>query len=213
MKRFFIPFTFLALAACGSSTINGAGGNTGTGGDTGTGGETGSTTATVTQIGTTSSSATCMECLTRPVTWGPTGGNKAFSTSSALSTCRTYEHDQTPLNGTSSPKSCTAELPACTTGGNLVATLEAALDNPEVLAAFSQDNPIFGTDPRPCDGSVLSITFVGKTILVGGECGVGQSCSTATCVPIPAGVSALAAQLRAIDTQMLATPACQAVFP
>lgn len=83
-----------------------------------------------------------------------------------------------------------------------------ALQNPDVQAALAQGHVLFGTDPRPVDGTVLEIVARADTSLeVGGPCSGGASCSA-----IPAGVSALAELLRAIDDEQLQLEPCRSVF-
>jgi hypothetical protein len=85
-----------------------------------------------------------------------------------------------------------------------------------VQAAFAGSTQIYGSDPRGCDGSVLEITYQGKTIDVGGDCSNGNSCggaSASTCVPVPAGLKSLATVLQQLDAQELKRNDCASVFP
>jgi hypothetical protein len=92
-----------------------------------------------------------------------------------------------------------------------VADVEAALAHADVLDALRRDTKTYGTDTRPCDGSVLAITVGTKTFEVGGECkGEPTGCSPNPCVTVPAGVRALASLLQKLDAQEVAKPACSA---
>jgi hypothetical protein len=208
MKRFLSILAVAGLFACSSSTTNGTGGETSSATTT-----TDTATATVTTTASaTTTTVACTDCLADVLAWGPTGGLVSSTSGSTASPCRTYKHDVTPVSG-GAGKSCTVELPACGADALGVADLEAAFAHADVVAAFGQTDPLFGTDPRPCDGSVLMVTRGGKNIYVGGECGTGVNCSSSACVPVPAGVRALANTLAALDTAMLATADCKAIFP
>jgi hypothetical protein len=68
--------------------------------------------------------------------------------------------------------------------------------------------PLYGNDPRPYDGTVFSfIRADGRGFFAGDACNGGGGTGT-SCVPIPAGITRLVADLRALDQQQLADPSC-----
>ena len=149
----------------------------------------------------------CTDCVTGTLSWGDNGGLVAFRDESALATCRAFQRKRSaPSDGGSF--SCATQLGACDAGPVAVGEVERALAHPDVVAAFAAaTTPVFGVDSRPVDGTVFEITRIGKSIDVGSDCGAS---SAPACVPIPPGVAALAVVLKALDTQELAKPACDA---
>ncbi len=182
------------------------------------GGTTLPTGAAVTDGGTTSeggttSPATCKaSCLGGELDWEPNGGLTSATTSSRVSSCTTYVYEES--SDQSGDLSCTDELSdAC--GATLGAgDIYAAMQSSDVTNAFAHadGNTVLGADGRPCDGAVLQVTYQGKSILIGSDCGSG-CIQGASCTPVPAGVRALATTLQKIDEQELQTPACKGVFP
>lgn len=197
MNRFLSILAMFGLAACTSTTTGGAGGGT-----TGT---------------TTTVSVPCADCLSTTVSWGPSGGLVQWVDSSSLSACRTYQHVRTPGYGSgpdAGSPSCSVELGGCDAGPVAVHEVEQALAHPDVTAALAGSVPLYGTDPRPCDGSVLHITVGSKSIEVGGDCSAGGGClGGQSCVPIPPGVSALADVLASVDQEALKQGDCATTFP
>lgn len=78
-----------------------------------------------------------------------------------------------------------------------------ALRAPGVDEAFSE-GLLFGRDSRPCDGTLLTITYGARRILVGDDCLVA-ACEETTCRPAPPNIAKLVDLLRRIDTEALAT--------
>ncbi|MFO0760057.1 MAG: hypothetical protein U0359_26475 [Byssovorax sp.] len=156
----------------------------------------------------------CTDCVGETIGWGPTGGLVAYNESSALSPCRTFTHVRTAAGEPGPDKQCSVEIGGCDTETDGLHALETALAHPDVTAAFAGSVPVYGTDPRPCDGSVLAITRGDKTILVGGDCGTGTSCIQGQqCTEVPAGVRALADALAAVELAAMKKPDCSSVFP
>ena len=151
----------------------------------------------------------CTDCLATTVSWGQNGGFVAFTDTSSLKSCRTYDRSRTMGNGAPTPL-CATTLDACGAAPIAIGDVEAALASPDVTAALDGNTKTYGSDSRPCDGSVLSITVGAKTVEVGGECtGSTGGCSSTPCVAVPAGLRALAAVLEKLDTQeATAKPAC-----
>lgn len=149
----------------------------------------------------------CTDCVTGTLSWGENGGLVAFRDESSLSTCRDFQRKRT-TSSDGGTFSCTTQLGACDAAPVAVGDVERALVHPDVVAAFAAaTTPVFGEDSRPFDGTVFEVTRNGKSIDVGGDCGAS---SAPACVPIPSGVAALAAVLKALDAQELGKPACNA---
>jgi hypothetical protein len=86
--------------------------------------------------------------------------------------------------------------------------LLAALDHPDVVAAFAARDVVYGVDRRPSDGTVLRIARGSDEFFVGTPCEGDPSC-----IPIPPGVQALATHLSSLQAARLAEPDCSTVFP
>jgi len=220
MKTAVAIFALFSLVACGGATTSvPAGDDTGTTGDAGTR-PTPSPTASPTAMPTTAPTGTsphptpkppppCTDCLTTTVSWGSNGGLTQFTSSSSLQTCRTYERSRIVGNGAPTVV-CTAELGACASASIAVGDVEAALADPDVTAALAGTTQTYGSDSRPCDGAVLSITVGARTVEVGGECtGPTGGCTQTPCVPVPTGLRTLANVLQKLDIQEASThPEC-----
>ena len=207
-----IPLIFsLFLAACSSSSSDGAvadGGDSGTDGTAdgvvdsappGEGGESGSDA---------SPDVACTDCIDASLTWGNTGGLTAYDDTSALAPCKTYTHTRDHHDVDAGTQSCTTEVAACGATDVVGLTqIEGALAHPDAVAAFAAAPVLYGRDTRPVDGSVFQITYGGRTVTVGLDCG-----STSPCTPIPAGVKALETVLQNLDVQELSKDSCVAVF-
>jgi hypothetical protein len=193
MKTFLALAALSGLAACSGTTTVGA--------DGGTGG-----TVAVTPVA-------CTDCIAQTVGWGANGGLVTYTEDSSLTSCRTYTHTRTPVQPPGSPTSCTLDVGGCDAGPVAIHDVEQALAHPDVIAALAGSVPVYGTDPRPCDGTVTAITVGGKTLYVGGDCATGQGCfAGASCVPTPAGVQALVDVLGSLDQQALKLAPCAGAF-
>jgi hypothetical protein len=149
----------------------------------------------------------CSDCVTGTLSWGDTGGLVTFRDESSLATCRDFQRKRT-LSSDGGVSSCTTQVGGCDAPAVAIGDVERALAHPDVVSAFAAAaTPVYGVDSRPVDGTVFEITRNGKSIDVGSPCG---SSSAPACVQIPAGVDALAAVLRSLDTQELAKAACSA---
>ena len=82
-----------------------------------------------------------------------------------------------------------------------------ALAHPDVEQARAMGMVLFGVDTRPVDGQVFRIEIGSDSVI-----DVGSPCQSAGCDPIPAGVSALADLLRAIDSEQLGLDPCAGLF-
>ena len=155
--------------------------------------------------------------LSANLTFGRDGGNGLYVDVNRLTATRfTITRDYTlraePDGGTSS--TCSPAMPSCgSTGAVTIATINADLANADVQSAVGgpQDPvPLFGTDPRPVDGTVYSIALDdGRKVLVGGPC---ASLAMSSCRSIPAGLVQLVQDLQKLASAMLADPACKSIL-
>jgi hypothetical protein len=143
--------------------------------------------------------------------FGQDGGLVAFRDESTLSPPAHYVRTRTGFRGADggSTMECAPGLPAC--GANdVISLLDITRDlaNADVVAAFALTTaPVYGTDPRPIDGTVFFVRRGdGRTLYIGNDCGAGQT----GCVAVPRGLRFLADQLNALASQMLAKPECAA---
>ena len=200
---------------CGGATagVPSSGGGDGTGpGDPGTGpGPTPTqvpTSSPPVMTGPPTQPPPCASCLSTTVSWGATGGFVQFQDSSSVSSCSSYVRSRHTNTGTPVVR-CTTKLAACSASAIGVRDLEAAIANPDVVAALDGATKTYGTDNRPCDGSVTEITVGSKTVEVGGECSTTAACTPSPCVEVPKGLRALADLLDKLDAQVAtANPSC-----
>ena len=198
MRARFVGFLAIFAIACGGTTLP-------TGADVTDGG-------TTSGDGGTTSNTCKAACLGDEIDWAPNGGLTTVTQSSRVSSCTTYAHEES--SSESGDLTCTDQLSdAC--GASLGAgDIYGAMQSSDVVAAFARadGSTVLGADGRPCDGAVLQVTYQGKSILIGSDCGNG-CIQGAACTPVPAGVRALADTLQKIDEQELQTPSCKSVFP
>ena len=105
-------------------------------------------------------------------------------------------------------RSCDAALPACGDPGHIdVGDVEAAIANPDVQAALALPAPNIYGQLNVADGPTLTFSDA-----AGHGFGTMLACNnqSATCRPIPPGVDALAALLRALIAQEKQDLACAA---
>jgi hypothetical protein len=196
-------FSAVFLIGCGGATLGGSDSNAADGGTT--------------QDGGTPINNCVSTCIDGDLSWQQSGGLADATESSTLATCAQYTHQESSQSG---DLSCTDTLVAvcAETGpvsGITAGNVAAAFENPDVTAAFAGSTQLYGSDPRGCDGSVLAITYQGKTIDVGGDCSEANNCgapSTACVQPAP-GLNALAKILVSLDAQEIKTKNCASVFP
>jgi hypothetical protein len=152
--------------------------------------------------------------LSSNLTFGHDGGMVIYQdrnrlTASTFTITRTYMRGMGADGATVS--TCSPKLPACGAAGVVsVATINADLADPDVQAAFKTalaDGTLYGSDPRPADGTVYSIALDdGRTLLVGGQC---ASPAMSSCRTIPAGLVRLTEDLMSLAAAMAADPACK----
>jgi hypothetical protein len=152
--------------------------------------------------------------LSANLTFGTDGGNALYwdvnrLTASTFTITRTYSL-QAERDGATTA-TCSPSLPACGAAGAVsVATINADLADPIVQGLWSLPQnpvPLFGTDPRPIDGTVYSIALDnGPRVLVGGQC---ESPTMNSCRYIPEGLVRLTQDLQKLATAMVADPVCK----
>jgi hypothetical protein len=129
------------------------------------------------------------------------GGFRAFSEDSTLTPPRTHTMERLSF-GADAKISCSRTVP-CTSTNNAVTVpaIEAAIANADVQAALAKPaGMLYGTDPRPVDGTVWFFERGdGKSFYVGG----GNA--------VPAGLRALETLLRTLAGETRAAPECAAL--
>ena len=225
----------------GAGSAAGAGGRGGAPGVAGSGGVAGTGGATCTYAGATHAAGTsfpasdgCNTCtcaanggvgctkiacpprdggtscaLAESYTYGDIGGN-AISSDQVVLGPTSYWYGRIPRGPTQEPIVCEPALPACNSADAIdISDILRALADADVQAALKEPKaPLFGKDLRPVDGTVFSFTpasgggfLLGSTTCLAGE----------LCAPIPAGITKLVAELRALDKQQLQDPACSSL--
>lgn len=147
------------------------------------------------------------DCIAMALTWGAVGGRTPSVRESEVSPCNTFAHEERTRDGMV-VNACSNMVP-CVGDALIMRDLLAALDHPDVTAAFAARDVVYGIDRRPSDGTVLRIARGGDEFFVGAPCKLGS----AGCVEIPPGVQALASLLGALQMARLAETDCAAVFP
>jgi hypothetical protein len=144
----------------------------------------------------------CGACLDERVGWAFTGASLSPDTSE-ISPCRAYSHTYSFGGDALHSTTCHAEL-SCDDASSMA----AILTNPDVFAASRGDVDLYGSNPIGCDGSLLRVTLAGHTFGLGDDCTTDrQSCSEGICVPVPAGLRALATTLTHVDHELERPPA------
>ena len=152
--------------------------------------------------------AACTDCLGSTLSWGYEGGLVAYVDSSSITPCRTYEHRRSPVRTDPADQTCKQDLGACGSGDTPdVGDVERALGDPEMASAFAKAPVLYGRDTRPSDGSIFVVTYGGKSVQIGVDCG-----AVSACTPIPDGVKRAMEALQRLDTAQLGIGACKTVF-
>jgi hypothetical protein len=146
-------------------------------------------------------------------TFGNNGGLVAFQDESTLSPPGSYERARRvpEADGSQVTASCAPALPACNDDTRIdIGDILRDIANADVQTALAATSPpIYGLDTRPGDGSIFGFSRAdGRGFFAGAECDGGSFCHGL----VPAGVSQLEADLKSLDLQELADPAC-AAFP
>jgi hypothetical protein len=130
--------------------------------------------------------------------FGEDGGFRAYAEESTLAPPRTHTLERVDLaRGTDGKVACTREIPCASATVVTVPAVEAAIANADVQAALAKaPGMVYGTDPRPVDGTVFKFTRGDKNFFVGD----GNA--------VPAGLRALTTLLRTLTSETRVTPAC-----
>ena len=140
-------------------------------------------------------------------TYGDVGGLVAMAETTTLSPERTWKLSRSGAGGATTE--CTQTLATCGGADPIDAgDVAAALEHADVVAAFALATPpLYGTDPRPVDGTVFQLRRAdGRGFELGGACGGASGC-----VVPPAGVVALRDLLTQLRTQEVAKTGCEAL--
>lgn len=198
-----------AFAGCGERSSGPSAGDAGTdrtGGATGTGGSS-SGGGGGGGKGGAGPSVNCV--LNATYVFGQTGGHVRYEDAVTLTPPSTYQHLRRTNSGTTADISCSPSLPTCHDAAALdVADVLRDIADPDVQRALEAATPpLYGSDPRPIDGSIFSFLRAdGRGFLAGGAC--GSTGSGVSCIAVPAGVARLVTNLRALDLQQLNDATC-----
>jgi len=147
----------------------------------------------------------CVDCMPiYDLHWGQNGGWAMFTDTSRLGPCRSYEHERTTSGSQTPTLLCTADLPTCP--DRTLSDIISLLRDPVVQTALG-NHSLFGTDPRPVDGTVFRFGVGNDYVDVGGPCNGSPSC-----VAIPPQIAEFAALLQSLDSAELATEPCKSTF-
>jgi hypothetical protein len=166
----------------------GAGGGTAgaTGGTAGAGGTSG---------GTAGASGACTFKAT--YTFHDDGGLRLYADSSKLTPPRTHAVTRTSAGG-GAGATCMRDVPCAADAAVDVVRIEAAIANADVQAALAKPKGmLYGTDPRPMDGTVWIF-----------ERDDGRDFTVGSGNAVPAGLRALETLLQQLQTETLASPEC-----
>jgi hypothetical protein len=128
------------------------------------------------------------------------GGLRAFVDSSTLSPQRTHQITRTPA-GNGQPTTCSRQLPCESATAASVSAIEAAIASSDVRDALAGPvGMLYGTDPRPFDGSVLTFQRGSRGFAIGNGA-------------VPTGLRVLEGLLHQAQAETLASPECAALAP
>ncbi|MBC8133134.1 MAG: hypothetical protein H7X95_09150 [Deltaproteobacteria bacterium] len=184
----------------GRGTTGGAGGSGGRGGSQ-TGGQAGGLGGAGGQ-----GSDVCSWSATYRVV--DAGGFVAMVDTATLTPPNSFRYDRQSFVSDAGQPTCAPALPACSDPTRIdVSDIERAIAHADVQRAFALFSPPFYGDRGIADGPSISVLRPGPR---GFSAGIPCNVPSATCVPIPAGVATLVAQLRALIRQQTADPTCAA---
>lgn len=155
------------------------------------------------------SDVACTPMLSTTVRFGLDGGKVAYVDTFTLAPPLAFSAER--RSGTMATAMCATTIPSCGSGDVNVGVINAAVAARDVQNAlnFARGMPmmeaLYGTDPRPVDGTVFSITIDGARLLVGSPCRDGMM---AGCLAVPVGVQRLVDVLTALRDQELLRDAC-----
>ncbi|HEX4404012.1 MAG TPA: hypothetical protein VH560_04240 [Polyangia bacterium] len=134
------------------------------------------------------------------------GGLSAFDDGDAIAPPNAFTLTRTYADRTKTPLTCAPKIPRCSRDARVVTTgdVTRALALPGVKSSFGPSTPVFGTDARESDGSIMIVTAPdGTSVGLGGPC---PSCAR----PTTAGLNALRATLGTLSEQQRADVSCAA---
>jgi hypothetical protein len=140
-------------------------------------------------------------CLDRALSWGHDGGRVAYRDVHRLAPCRAFSIVRSTPGDPATGPSCENEVTA--DAAVTVDDVDVALAHPHVAQAMADAAVLYGSDPRPFDGTVFRIEVGSAIIDVGSDCSGGSVCAA-----IPSGVAALRSTLQALADQQRALPDC-----
>ena len=147
--------------------------------------------------------------LATALTFGAEGGLSTFTESQTLTPPATDVLSRRAFNTGTTFATCSAKIPRCSRDARVVTTGDVAhaLAQPDVGPSFGGNTPVFGSDPRGADGSILVVTRPdGKSVGIGGPCAQGN-CAR----PVPAGLAMLQSVLDGLSEQQHSDATCAAL--
>jgi len=193
---------FLAVA-CGSvsSKPDGGGGTTGQAG-------TGGTMATAGTTGAGGAGGVCSFASTYTIRDG--GGLTPMADTATLTPPNAFHYVRDFFRQDAGQLSCDPAMPACGDGAKVdVRDVEAAIAHPDVQAALAMTTvPTYG-NRGVADGPNFNFMRADGR---GFNAGIACDTPSATCTPIPPGVSALVQLLRDLIRQQRMDPLCSAIL-
>ena len=159
------------------------------------------------------SDVVCAPMLGTTVTFGLDGGLVPFVERFILAPAATFRAERRSGGAMGTVAAmCETTLPGCNTADMVdVGELNAAIGARDVQIALgaARGMPgmqiVYGTDPRPMDGTVFAIEADGARLFVGAPCRAGMMTG---CLATPVGVQRLVDVLTALRDQELQRAAC-----
>ncbi len=150
----------------------------------------------------------CTDCVSSTVSWGMNGGRVLFQDRSSVASCRVFTFHRMSFGGPPD-RMCSNDVPGCSaTARPNIADLQAALADPDVVAALAMAPVLYGRDTRPSDGTVFQIQVGSRLVEIGVDCAGASGCR-----PVPPGVARLRTLLESISAAQLRIGMCATVFP
>jgi hypothetical protein len=147
--------------------------------------------------------------LPTALTFASEGGLTLWSDSETLTPPATDVRSRTAFSSATPFASCSTQIPRCSRDARVVTTgdVARALAQPDVAPSFGGSTPVFGSDPRGGDGSILVVTRPEGTSV-----GLGGACADATCKrPLTPGLGMLETVLYGLSSQQDTDPTCAAL--
>jgi hypothetical protein len=147
--------------------------------------------------------------LPTALTFASEGGLSLYSDSETLMPPATDVLSRTAFSTATPFASCSTPVPRCSRDARVVTTgdVARALAQPDVAPSFGGSTPVFGSDPRGGDGSLLVVTRPDGTSV-----GLGGSCAAGSCArPLTPGLAMLQTTLYRLSEQQMTDPTCAAL--